>query len=265
MTSVRLINSCFYLLLWACSSAWKHKLGNRASGWQSEGLGRYIKYPRIRVPTGPLLQMKIKAIIFDLWGTLAYTEPHIGKFIEDVNKLLAKEHVEVFTKLRRQWYTQNISSDSFFSNLIEETKLNPKKKHELIEVWEEQTNHAKLYPETLEILQNLKENQIKLALISNTTPITEQAMKKLAIEKYFDCILYSHTEGVKKPDKKLFQRALEKLKVKSGELLIVGDQLTTDKAGADSIGVNFILLDRENKTEYKDKINNLKELTRIIK
>lgn len=208
--------------------------------------------------------MKIKAIIFDLWGTLAYTEPHIGRFIEDVNKLLGKEHVEVFTKLRRQWYIQNTSSEIFFSNLIKKSKLDPWKKHDLIEVWEEQINCTRLYPETLEVLQNLKENKVKLALITNSTPITKESMQKISIERYFDCIFYSYIEGVRKPDKRLFQKALEKLRIRPEELLVIGDQLTTDKTGADSIGANFILLDRENKTNYKDRIRNLKELIGII-
>ncbi len=210
--------------------------------------------------------MKIKAIIFDLWGTLAYTEPHIGQYIETINKLIGKEHIELFTKLRREWYKKNVSSDDFFSDLITKTNLDPSKKNNLIESWEEQAKHANLFPETLEVLKELKDKGLKLALITNTTPITELAIKKLDINHFFDCILYSFKEGVTKPNKILFEKALKDLNVKTEEVIVVGDQLDTDKVGADSINAEFLLIDWFDK--YKDykgnKLKTLKEILRII-
>ncbi|MBS3168309.1 HAD family hydrolase [Candidatus Woesearchaeota archaeon] len=204
----------------------------------------------------------MKAIIFDLWGTLAYTEPFIGEVIEKINELINEK--EVFTKLRRNWYTEYLTTEGFFEKLAKEIKLDEKTRIRVIEIWDSQIKNARLYPETIETLEELKTKNIKLILISNTTPIGEQKVKKLQIEKYFDLILYSFREGITKPHKKIFEIVLEKLKLNPDDIFIIGDQLDTDKKGADSINAKFILIDRNNKYDFKPKIQSLKEIQKYI-
>ena len=202
--------------------------------------------------------------MFDLWGTLAYTDPHLGKFIQKINTFLNEDQIKIYKKLRGAWYGKEISSDEFFSNLINEAKLDESYKDKFIEIWESQLDYKNLYPESIEILNELRSKKIKLALISNATPIAEKAVKTLELEKFFDVILYSFREGLAKPNKKIFEIALERLKLNQQEVIMVGDQLETDEAGAKASGIKFILIDRNNELNYADKVNNLSQILPLL-
>ena len=49
-----------------------------------------------------------------------------------------------------------------------------------------------------------------------------------------------------------------------GETLMIGDSLKNDVVGAQSAGLDAILLDRDNTIDYHPKIKNLLELKEIL-
>ena len=92
--------------------------------------------------------------------------------------------------------------------------------------------------DTLQTLQTLRQREKKLAIITNG-PEQWQSRKIecMEIASWFDAILISEVEGVSKPDRRIFERALERCGVTPGECIFVGDHPEADIAGAKAAGL----------------------------
>ena len=103
------------------------------------------------------------------------------------------------------------------------------------------------FPDTVEILQNLKSRGIKLAIVTNITPeLLEHQKKKVAalgIAHLFDAVVYSAEFGVHKPDRRIFDHAAALLGVTNEQCLFVGDDPNSDITGALSAGMQALWLD----------------------
>ena len=207
----------------------------------------------------------IKAVIFDLWGTLTYNKNHIGSYIQKIINIIGSENQEKFKELRKEWYVHNYSSEEFFSKLLNKVNKPAPFKDELIRIWNSQLESANLYDDTIGILESLKRKNVKLILISNTTPISNDVIKKLNIQGYFNLVFFSCNEGTLKPSPFVYQKILSKLNLKPEEVIAVGDQIETDIQGAETYGIKAVLLDRENKQDYKHKIYDLDEIEFFLK
>lgn len=207
----------------------------------------------------------IKAVIFDLWDTLAFNKGHIGGYIEKIDREIGIENKDKFTKLRRDWYLNNIDDERFFTKLLNDSNRPIAMLDSLIKIWHSQLEAVELYPETVDVLETLKIKGIKLILVSNTTPISNKAIDKLGIRKYFDYIFLSCNEEITKPSPFVYKRILDKFNLKPEELIVVGDQISTDIKGAETYGIKAILIDRDDKENYKNKIAELDEVEFYLK
>ena len=61
---------------------------------------------------------------------------------------------------------------------------------------------------------------------------------------YIDLSITSHEVGREKPNQLIFERALERAGARPERAVHVGDQITSDIAGAVNAGINAVLLDR---------------------
>ncbi|WP_179339923.1 YjjG family noncanonical pyrimidine nucleotidase [Winogradskyella ludwigii] len=116
-----------------------------------------------------------------------------------------------------------------------------------------------LFDGTFEILDYLS-SKYQLHIITNG--FEEAQEKKLAtsnIKHYFKTVTNSEMVGVKKPNPKIFNFALDIAKAKSSESIMIGDSLEADIEGAHKIGMDTIHFD------YKDSdINhNFKRITAL--
>jgi FMN phosphatase YigB (HAD superfamily) len=76
--------------------------------------------------------------------------------------------------------------------------------------------------------------------------------------------MFSYEEGLLKTDPDMFKKLVKKLKVKPGDVIMVGDSIPTDVIGARNAELKSILLDRMNKRSFTPKIVNLRELKDLI-
>ena len=91
------------------------------------------------------------------------------------------------------------------------------------------------------MLEKLKTSNLKIGMITNGIGQFQiDNIKALGIEEYFDVILVSEWEGIKKPDPQIFQRALAKLDVLPNESLFIGDHPNNDVKGAQNVGMKGI-------------------------
>ncbi len=204
----------------------------------------------------------LKVVVFDLWGTLA--QGKIGMYIEQVNKLIGKKNVQDFTRLRREWYKKDKRDEDFFGELVKKVQNPYIKQDHLVNAWNRQIADAELFPETVEVLEALKKRGIKLALVSNSVPTGERALEKLGIHAFFDLVLFSFRENALKQEGVAFRKIIEYFKVKPNEILVVDDQLDAGKKQAEELGMHFVLVDREEESDYPDRVKDLQELFEVL-
>jgi len=118
-------------------------------------------------------------------------------------------------------------------------------------------NH--LFDGTFTILEYLQ-NKYELHIITNGfEEAQERKMKTSNIRSYFKTITNSEMVGVKKPNPKIFNFALDIANANVEESIMIGDSLEADIEGADNIGMDTIHFD------YKDlhDTHNFKRITNL--
>ncbi|XP_076436843.1 haloacid dehalogenase-like hydrolase domain-containing protein 3 [Babylonia areolata] len=100
-----------------------------------------------------------------------------------------------------------------------------------------------LLPKTREALEDLQNFDVKIGVISNFDHRLYKVLADLDLRKYFDFILPSYVVGVEKPNRLIFQRALEDGKVLAEEAVHFGDSVEKDFIGARNAGMMAYLLE----------------------
>lgn len=120
------------------------------------------------------------------------------------------------------------------------------------EAFVDQTTMKDHVPTVLEQLHH----KYKLGVISNFAlpPGVKKTLKRFNLTKFFDVILISGEVGWRKPSPKIFQKALESLKVDASESVFVGDSPVSDVEGAQKIGMKTVLI-RKSLTVEKETGN----------
>jgi len=99
-------------------------------------------------------------------------------------------------------------------------------------------------PAASRILDNLKQQGLILAVISNTEDgrLTD-SLDAAGISDRFDLLIDSHLVGYRKPDEAIFRLTLDRLGIEAHEAAFVGDSYVHDALAARAIGLRGILLD----------------------
>jgi len=95
-----------------------------------------------------------------------------------------------------------------------------------------------------EILDGLEESGLHLALISNAgdAPNVYRLLDKGRLRHYFNPLLVSAAEGIRKPHVELFNKVLRAWKMHPQQIVMVGDNLMEDILGAQNAGIHQIWL-----------------------
>jgi len=220
-------------------------------------------------------KIKVKAILFDLWLTLASDKYYqeAGKSMEsmiieklNLNKSFKEVEKVVDTVLEKD---KKKYIEEVFRELGAEFKQNDV--DFFVEVLEKKIASTELFADTIPSLKKLKEKKFKLGLITNSNIVrTPFVLNKSNLKDYFDSITLSYKLGKIKPDSALFEKALKELNVKPDETVMVGDSLQGDIIGAEKMGIKGILIKRgkEHWKETEGKpfavISSLKELIGMV-
>ena len=103
-----------------------------------------------------------------------------------------------------------------------------------------------LVDEVPSLLQKLKQNGFRLAVISNRRNPFDEQLETLGINSYFEYSLAAGTINTWKPDPMIFQYALKEMEVKPEHAVYVGDNYFADVIGAHSAGMHAVLIDQAN-------------------
>ncbi len=100
----------------------------------------------------------------------------------------------------------------------------------------------RVFPGARELLDELKAQGVRLAVVSNWSERLPKVLEGLDLAALFDEVLCSATEKLEKPDPAIFAAAIERLAVPAAAALHVGDNPEKDGA-AREVGIDFVLLD----------------------
>jgi len=229
--------------------------------------------------------MKIKNItdvFFDLDHTLWDFDKNSAltfKKIFQINNidipvdLFLEEYMPINLKYWKLYREEKVTKDALRFGRLNEAfvAVNVSVEMELIhklsnDYIEHLSNFNHLFDHTFEILDYLKTNY-KLHIITNGfDEVQHKKMQKSNILHYFDTVTNSEMAGVKKPNPKIFNHALEKANTNAERSIMIGDSLEADVLGAKRIGMEAIFFDVNNKVLEEDikQVNNLVSLKHYL-
>jgi putative hydrolase of the HAD superfamily len=121
-----------------------------------------------------------------------------------------------------------------------------------------------LFPETLEVLRELKTLNLKLGVISNFDSRIYSVLDSLGIRRFFDAITFSSETGHCKPEPEIFEAAIQALDVPASEILLVGDSPHDDVEAAMRAGLSAVLIDRTGRHAANAQLERISSLKEVI-
>lgn len=191
--------------------------------------------------------MTIKAVIFDLDGTLVKFNLDYKTVRAETKQILVKEGFpasifsldeSIFDMLQKaQLYMKNNGRKETEIAKIRETIFKLAERHEL-----EAARTTELLPGASETLEILKKMKLKLGLFTiNCTAATDYILKQLQLAGFFKAIATRDCVEIVKPAPEHLATVLKRLNVKPEETLVVGDGMSDMKSAQElkAIGVGL--------------------------
>ena len=194
--------------------------------------------------------MSYKAIIFDLYGTLV--ENFSSQAYDQVQEQMAKTLDIPYLKFRQVMLEtiNDKSSGGYYAvedNILEicrrlSVKVNTTQIEQVVTLhYEFSESTLVIESKVLEALDTLKSDGLLLGLITNCRPPIPSAFSQSSLAQYIDVPVFSCEERIRKPSRRLYQVACERLKVQPQECLYVGDGSGEELTGAAAVGMLPIL------------------------
>lgn len=228
---------------------------------------------------------EIKAVIFDLDMTLV---DHPTPFVETFEQLLrefadrlAPKTPEEFSnifwgKALMNWQAMlagELGAEEAqlhtFDETLRELHLDPHLAQAMIERGDRlHADSARLFDDSLEVLERLRAAGMKLGIITNGFGSTQRAkIERCNLEDYVDTVIVSGEAGLHKPGAAVFNLALERLGAEPNETIFVGDNPVDDIEGAHNAGMQAVLVDPQERQDpglAEARIHCLSELLPLL-
>ena len=108
----------------------------------------------------------------------------------------------------------------------------------------------KLIDGAIELLEYLRPKYNMYILSNGFKELQSHKMRTAGIDKYFDALILSEDIGVNKPNRELYEYALQKTGSKREESIMIGDMFETDIVGAANIGMEQIYFNPKRKESH---------------
>ena len=102
------------------------------------------------------------------------------------------------------------------------------------------------------VVKQLKEEGIKVGLLTNSVPEFWPVIEQTINTKLFDCIVDSSQVGIRKPDERIYKLTARKLGMQTNSCVMI-DDLEHNIKGAEQAGMAGILFTSAEETEYAIK------------
>jgi HAD superfamily hydrolase (TIGR01662 family) len=223
--------------------------------------------------------MKLKALLFDLYGTVAFCEnPVSDRFISD---FLVSRGYEVYPQaLDAAWhYVAFVDHPKFGFKSWEAwlkqicKRLDVKVDDKTIKDWSRfyKDQNWKLYPDAVEAFTKAKILGLKTAIVTSIAKFMYIKALEPLLGKV-NLLVDAFTFHCEKSNPKIYRQALKMLKVKPEQAVMIGDEEDVDILLPKRLGMHAIFLDRSReiqKLSFEIKpdaiANDLKESVKIVK
>lgn len=106
------------------------------------------------------------------------------------------------------------------------------------------SNSIEVSQETLGVLETLQRRGIRMGLVSNITllpALLRADLQAMGIAPFLGAMAFSSEVGWRKPDRRIFTYALERLGAAPADAVMVGDRLRDDISGGRAAGMRTVL------------------------
>ena len=124
-----------------------------------------------------------------------------------------------------------------------------------------------LVPHAIETLEYLSSNYEMTVVTNGFEEIQSVKLTAGNIQRFFRHVVTSQKAGYKKPSPEIFEYAMKANGVKADEVVMIGDNLLTDIAGAHNAAIDSVFFNPEKLThdvKVKHEITCLSELQKIL-
>lgn len=201
----------------------------------------------------------IKAIYFDLFFTLI--EPLYKKENNEFDILnLSVKDWEQYAEDETLYYERAIGLVKSEKEIIDKIisiipfDVSNEQKEKVLIARENRMKRAleNVSDEIVDVLKKIKTKGIKIGLISNADVIDCKYWYQTELGSMFDDVIFSCNVGMLKPDKKIYDLAMQHLNVLPSECIFVGDGGSNELYGAKTAGMKTVFTEAiEVKTELK--------------
>lgn len=212
--------------------------------------------------------MDIKAVTFDVGGTLIEPWPSVGH----VYAAVAAQHGiadlspdTLNTRFRAAWRARPgfRHSRQAWSDLVDEVFLTvtqtPPSRTFFPALYDQfaEPGAWRVYDDVLPALEGLASRGIKLGVISNWDERLRGLLGKLKLNGYFEVMSVSYEVGSPKPSPVIFEYAASALRLPANAILHIGDSIEMDVKGARAAGFNALQIDRSSGIDDTDTLSSL--------
>lgn len=126
------------------------------------------------------------------------------------------------------------------------------------------TEKPAVFPHTHQVLGTLKE-KYSMSIITNGFPESQhRKMKASNLHGYFDHLVISEEVGFAKPHYGIFEIALSRAQVAKHEVIMIGDNLHADIAGAQNAGIGAIWFNPHKEEKPDARIREIHLLNELL-
>jgi putative hydrolase of the HAD superfamily len=241
--------------------------------------------------------MDIRAVAFDVNGTLVriLTDDGMEQIFRSIAHFLTYQGIDLHRHQVRDLYFEHMKEQRQASpeehpefdavgiwrsilqaHLTEFTRALPAEKLEQMPLFLAEMYRGisrcrlRLYPHVREVLDVLRERYPLAAITDAQSAYARAELHKVGLLDYFDQIVVSGDHGYRKPDRRLFQLALDRMGVAAEHALYVGNDMHRDIFGAQEAGMTTVMVESDQGADvYLDcvpdyTITDLRDLLTIL-
>lgn len=162
----------------------------------------------------------------------------------DVGSTIVDEHIAYERRIREIAELANTTYSGVYETAVNFYKQNKKGDLEAarslgIELTKWHKEDEFLYDDASRCLEILS-SRYKIGIIANQSLGTKERLEKYGVLQYIDLVIASAEEGVAKPNKRIFEIALERSSCKSYQAVMIGDRIDNDIVPANLLGMHTI-------------------------
>lgn len=180
----------------------------------------------------------------------------------DIGWTLVNEEGAFEDRLRKIAEAANTTYDNVYETALKFYKQKKKGDRETakllgvsLPVW--QKEYETPYPDAAQCLEFLS-GKYKIGVIANQSLGTEQRLERYGLLKYTDLVVASAEEGVSKPDKRIFEIALNRSGCNASDAVMIGDRIDNDIVPANMLGMHTVWI-KQSMWRYWKQTNKVEE------